>query len=251
MEEKTERRPQRKRIPVVAKYLAGSPLGIRGTLKRPQVPPKAEKPKPEPKIELPRCPHGLLLTREEFEFQSQHPLVDEAGQPIPLTSSICTQCFPYCKHAEKELTPQEIASGKRYSATCLECNPGVSRNPKVYASWLKEHGLSVGRGMSIAKLVINNPDGTAHIIGSGANLCTGGGSNDMERTDASSIGRSDVPAQGSNWQQSSSDTYCDEQVRVEPEIDEQVHVEPQNVLASNPDDLKEEYDGSPEPECTN
>ncbi len=224
-------RQQRRRIPVILrpepKFLAGSCLS-RGVPKSPQGPPKAKKPRRR-KIALPSCPHLRTLSDEEFAYQSN---AKASGRDVGFWFvTECPRCFPDCMHEYKELTREEIASGRRWSARCPGCNGSAITDKAAWSTFLKFWGLSEYRAMSPAKCTVKLKNGKTIIFGQQKNYCTGGGSRDMEHSDArSNAARSDLPAQGSNWQQRSTDTYMDEQIRSN-ELNEPVSPVPSTFVA--------------------
>jgi hypothetical protein len=177
---------QRKRLPVT---LAGSALiGARGFHKAPPVTPKAKPQKPVVEL-LPSCPHGGQLTSKEYQSQvpnGQIQLVQLDNGSIvqrPLHSWACLRCHPYCIH-EQDLTEEDITLGVKQSSTCVICfPPRFSTNPAAWNETLSKMGYGVGRGMSMVEEVKTLADGSVKISGYSKNLCTGGGSKQMEDAD--------------------------------------------------------------------
>jgi hypothetical protein len=220
MDAGNQKQHRRKRIPVI---MAGSALR-RGLYKPPQAPPKSPKPK---KVKLPKCQHGCILTLEEFLYQTQ--AKDEGRDAGFWFVTECPGCFPDCIHEYKELTPGEIASGKRWSAQCPGCNGPAFAEKETWDAFLKFWGQSAYRAMSPAKYTLELKNGKTMIIGQQKNYCTGGGSKDMEQTDANSKSRGDLQAKSKAPKGSGTETYADEQNKVN-ELNEPVSPVPSTFV---------------------
>jgi hypothetical protein len=246
IEEKTKCRPQRKRIPVVAKYLAGSSLGIRGTLKQPQVSPS------QPSfnipttltlddvapVALPKCPHGIRLTKDEYIFERSYKRTFHKrmnGKRIPIEirgtyfmpkSFECFDCHPVCIHG-MDLNSEERKSRKRFSFNCPACNTDV-KDPDQIEEFLKKQKLSVGDGMALTEGEIITSYGLP-VTKAGQNHMTGGGSKDMEDRDTKSTNRGDMQARAKRPKGWDSGTYVDEQNSVN-ELNEPVSSVPSKTI---------------------
>jgi len=135
--------------------------------------------------------------------------------PAPFSAKACVECRPFCEHGE-DLTPQEIAiakqSGRALSAQCPVCCS--STDPNEWSLFLRRIGFSEYRGMSPAMHYIPTSDGGVHGLGQKKNFIRAGGSKQIEHADAQSKTRSDMDAKSTRRKGHGSNTYDDEQVRV-------------------------------------
>jgi hypothetical protein len=157
---------RRKRLPVT---LAGSALpGARGFHKAPAATPKA---KPQKLIQV--CPHGYEAQETDWHPQGRF-----------YRARSCFKCFaPLCLHGQY-LTDEDKALGVKQSSECKVCfPPRFSTNPAAWNETLSKMGYGVGRGMSMVEEVKTLADGSVKISGYSKNLCTGGGSKQMEDAD--------------------------------------------------------------------
>jgi len=135
--------------------------------------------------------------------------------PAPFSAKACVECRPFCEHGE-DLTPQEIAiakqSGRALSVQCPVCCS--STDPNEWSLFLRRIGFSEYRGMSPAMHYIPTSDGGVHGLGQKKNFIRAGGSKQIEHADAQSKTRSDMDAKSTRRKGHGSDSYDDEQVRV-------------------------------------
>jgi hypothetical protein len=169
---------RRKRIPIV---LAGS-VFTRGLQKAPQ----ENVAKSEPI--KPRCPHGYEAQETDWHAEGKFYRVLK-----------CFKCFaPKCLHGQ-HLTDEDIKFGVKQSSECRVCFPPIfSTSVKVWDAALSKAGFGKGRGMSMVEEVKPLADGSVKISGYSKNLCTGGGSKDMDTADADAQlgGKDDVGHKG-------------------------------------------------------
>jgi hypothetical protein len=125
------------------------------------------------------CPHGK---------EAQH-RVDKDGT-TRIASVYCLKCYPLCVH-NNEMDAEDVAAGKPYSKGCLGCNKLICTTKALLLKHYRMNGLK------------STWEGTHH------GTFTGGGSAEMERKDARHEFGSDKPP---GW---GSDTYVDEQIRVD------------------------------------
>jgi hypothetical protein len=170
---------RRKRIPIV---LAGS-VFTRGLQKAPQ----ENVAKSEPI--KPRCPHGCEAQESDWHAEGK----------FYRAAKDCWPCFaPQCLHGQY-LTGEDIKFGVKQSSECKVCFPPTfSTSVKVWDAALSKAGLGRGRGMSMVEEVRTLADGSVKISGYSKNLCTGGGSKEMENHDANAElgGNDDVGHKG-------------------------------------------------------
>jgi hypothetical protein len=158
---------RRKRIPII---LAGS-VFTRGLRKPPQA---VTVTKSEPRKLIPACPHGHDATEADWHAEGKF-----------YRARKCFKCtFPECMHGQP-LSDEDIKYGVKQSSDCPVCFPPYfSNNPKAWGATLSKAGFSEFRGMSMVEEVKPLADGSVKISGYSKNLCTGGGSKEMETADA-------------------------------------------------------------------
>jgi len=169
---------RRKRIPIV---LAGSVFS-RGLQKAPQeTVAKSEPIKP-------RCPHGYEAQESDWHAEGRYYRVPK-----------CFNCHAQkCIHGQY-LTDEDIKFGVKQSSECKVCFPPFfSTSVKVWDAALSKAGFGRGRGMSMVEEVKPLADGSVKISGYSKNLCTGGGSKEMDNHDADAQlgGKEDVGHRG-------------------------------------------------------
>jgi hypothetical protein len=154
-------------------------------------PPKPASRKKLAEPDLLFCQHGRLLSPEETgSFRAEQARIsrwsqvgaERDGELVPLSGE-CPRCFSTCSHDFITLSPEEIASGKRWSGKCPGCEPELATSA-AWASFLKFWGYSDGRGMSPTTFTAKLPSGRTLIAGFGGNFATGRGSAALEEIDS-------------------------------------------------------------------
>jgi hypothetical protein len=150
-------------------------------------------------VKVRQCPHGVRLTRSEYEFEASYrgrPYCRKMNGRIIFMypkSFECIQCHPVCIHG-LELTEEEVKTGKRFSAACPGCTNTVT-NPAAIAKFLTKNGAGQYDGMSLIEGRFVTSYGLV-ITKAGKNFAQGGGSKEMERTDAENVEIQDTIAEG-------------------------------------------------------
>ncbi len=137
----------------------------------------------------PRCPHGYEAQESDWHAEGK----------FYRAAKRCWKCFaPQCLHGQY-LTAEDIKFGVKQSSECKVCFPPIfSTSVKVWDAALSKAGFGKGRGMSMVEEVKPLADGSVKISGYSKNLCTGGGSKEMDNHDANAEvgGKEDVGHKG-------------------------------------------------------
>jgi len=142
-------------------------------------------------VALPKCPHGMRLTKDEYVFELSyhgkpfHKRMNGKKYFLYPKSFECIECHPVCIHG-MELTAKERDLRKRFSNRCPECTGEIksARNLKTFLS--KQH-LTESWGMSLPEGGFVTSYGVP-ITKAGKNYVVAGGSKAMEFEDAKAEG---------------------------------------------------------------
>ena len=139
-------------------------------------------------VAMPLCPHKIRLTKDELVFESLYKRkfrLRISGKTFFIPKSFeCIHCHPVCIHG-LPLTKKELDSGKRFSAECPACIQKV-KDPAKLETFLKQQNLSAASGMSLTEGEFTTSYGL-RITKAGKNFAQGGGSKEIEETDANYI----------------------------------------------------------------
>ncbi len=137
-------------------------------------------------VAMPKCPHGVRLTKDEYIFECSykrtfHMLINGKSYFVKPKSFECIKCHPVCIHG-MELTIDEVGSGKRFSGKCPECVGKVTSRNNLEA-YISKQKLTESWGMSMTEGELVTSYGL-RITKAGKNLVRIGGSRAMEYADA-------------------------------------------------------------------
>lgn len=130
-----------------------------------------------------KCPHGIWLTMDEMRLRATYKRKYHTFKSRP-KSFECIDCHPVCIHGIS-LTAAEKISGKRFSMNCFECNTTI-QDPAKIEIYLAKQKLSPHHGMALHEGEVVTSYGL-RITKSGQNYVQGGGSKDIEQTDAQHV----------------------------------------------------------------